>query len=218
MTSEHFLTFEKFSDPELANTIAAQLKAQGITSSIVNEGPAFDPTFANNNFEPNIHLKLNPDDFSKARRMLEKYYQGQLADIDPDYYLFSFSDTELLDLIKNPDEWGPLDYALAKHILAEHGIVITPDQEAIFQKDRIRKLRSPEKTPRRWIILGYIAAVVFPILGLILGYILAHAKKTLPNGTQVLVYSAAERKNGNRILFISTIFFLFWVCSFLVFR
>jgi hypothetical protein len=215
MTSDNLLTFEKFNDPELAATIAAQLKAQGITSRIVNEGPAFDPTFANNNFDPTIHLKLSPDDFNKARRMLDRYYEGQLADMDPNYYLFSFSDAELLDLVKKPDEWGPLDYVLAKHLLAQHGIPISPEQEAAFQRDRIKTLTRPEKPQLHWIIAGYIAAFVFSIPGLILGYILAFSKKTLPNGKQVYMYSSTERKHGKRILVLSTIIFLYWLWTFL---
>jgi len=213
--SQSFLTFEKFSDPELAATIASQLKAQAIDSRIVNEGPEFDPTFANNNFEPTIHLKLRPDDFTKARRMLEHYYRGQLTDMDPDYYLFSFSDAELLDLVKNPDEWGPLDYALAKHILAAHGKPISPEEEAGFQQKRINALATPEKPQRRWIIVGYIAAFAFSILGLILGYILAYMKKTLPNGKQVYVYSSIGRNHGKRILIISAFCFLYWLWSLL---
>src|SRR5215475_10696802 len=101
--SDTLLTFEKFSDPELASTVAAQLQAQGIQATLVNESPVFDPTFANNTFEPTIQLKLRPGDFRRARRLLEQYYQGQLAGMDADYYLFSFSDEELLDLVRNPD-------------------------------------------------------------------------------------------------------------------
>jgi hypothetical protein len=68
---------------------------------------------------------------------------------DPDYYLLSFSDDELLDLVRNPDEWGPLDYVLAKQILASHGKPISPEQEVGFQAERIRTLAQPEESKRR---------------------------------------------------------------------
>jgi hypothetical protein len=213
--SDTFLTFEKFADPELAATISAQLEARGIPSQISNEGPAFDPTFANNNFDPPIHIKLRPADFSKARRTLEHYYQGQLSNMDPDYYLFSFTDAELLDLVKNPDEWGPLDYALAKHLLAEHGAPVSPEQEAAFQQERIETLAKPEKPQWNWIIAGYVGSFVFSIPGLILGYILAYIKKTLPNGEQVYLYSARDRWHGKRILALSAVLFLYWLWTFI---
>jgi len=212
--SDIFLTFEKFNDPELAATIASQLDMHGISSRIVNEAPVFDPTFANNNFEPTIQLKLRPHDFSKARIALDQHYQEQLADIEPDYYLFSFSDAELLDLVKNADEWGPLDYALAKHLLAEHGSPVSPEQEASFQQERIKILTKPESSQLRWIIAGYIAAFFFGgLAGIILGYILGYLKKTLPDGHQVYVYSSSTRKHGKRIMVISVIFSIYWIWS-----
>ena len=208
--SDTLSTFEKFSDPELAATIASQLQAQGIGATLINESPAFDPTFANNTFEPTIQLKLRPGDFRKARQLLEQYYQGQLSGMDPGYYLFSFSDDELLDLVRNPDEWGPLDYVLAKQILADHGKPVSPEQEAGFQAERIRTLALPEKSKRRWVIAGYIAAVFFPFAGLILGYTLANSKKTLPDGSQVPIYSAGDQRQGKRITILATIVLVLW--------
>lgn len=209
--SDNLLTFEKFSDPELANTIASQLKAHGIDAYIVNESAVFDPTFANNNFDPTIQLKLRPEDFSKARQLLEQYYHRQLEGMDRDYYLYSFSDEELLDLVRNPDEWGPLDYVLAKQILADHGKPVSPQQEATFQRERIETLAAPEKSKRRWVVGGYFAAVLLPFVGCILGYIMAFTNKTLPDGTQVPVYSARDRKHGKRILRLSSVFLALYV-------
>jgi hypothetical protein len=209
--SNAFLTFEKYSDPELAETIASQLGASGIASVVVNEGPVFDPTFANNNFEPTIHLKLLPADFNKARQVLEKNYQEQLASMDPDYYLFSFSDAELLDLVQHSDEWGPLDYALAKKILADHGKPVSSEQELTFHEERIKVLAQTETPKPFWVIAGYVLAFLGSLLGFILGYILAYLRKTLPNGQQVYVYSTWERKHGKRILIISAIFLPLWI-------
>lgn len=208
--SDNFSTFEKFSDPELAATIASQLQAQGIGVTLVNESPLFDPTFANNIFEPTIQLKVRSGDFKKARRLLERYYQGQLAGMDPDYYLFSFSDDELLDLVRSPDEWGPLDYVLAKQILAGHGKQVSPEQEDGFQAERIRTLALPEESKRRWVVAGYVAAVFCPLAGLILGYILTSSRKTLPDGSQVLIYSAGDQRQGKRISILATIVLALW--------
>jgi hypothetical protein len=210
MMSDNFSTFEKFSDPELAATIASQLQAQGIGVTLVNESPLFDPTFANNIFEPTIQLKVRSGDFKKARRLLERYYQGQLAGMDPDYYLFSFSDDELLDLVRSPDEWGPLDYVLAKQILAGHGKQVSPEQEDGFQAERIRTLALPEESKRRWVVAGYVAAVFCPLAGLILGYILTSSRKTLPDGSQVLIYSAGDQRQGKRISILATIVLALW--------
>jgi len=208
--SDNLSTFEKFSDPELAATIASQLQAQGIGATLVNESPVFDPTFANNTFEPTIQLKLRPGDFRKARQLLEQYYQEQLAGIDPDYYLFSFSDDELLNLVRNPDEWGPLDYVLAKQILAGHGKPISPEQEVGFQVERIRTLAQPEESKRRWVVAGYVTAVFFPLVGLFLGYTMTFSKKTLPDGSHVPIYSAGDQRHGKRISILATVVLALW--------
>ena len=65
-------------------------------------------------------------DFPRAHLALKAYYQAQLSTMDPDYYLFSFTDTELLEIVTHPDEWGHLDYALAKKLLADRGKPLSP--------------------------------------------------------------------------------------------
>jgi hypothetical protein len=209
--TDRFLTFQKFNDPELATTIAQLLESQNIHTQIVNEAPAFDVTFANNDFEPTIHLKLLPGDFSRANTVLESYYESQLANIDPDYYLFSFTDAELLNLVKHPDEWGHLDYALAKQLLARHGRPVTMAEEEDFQRQRLKDLKKTESTHPLWIIAGYIAAFAGSIFGLIFGYVLGYMKKTLPNGELAYVYSLPVRRHGKRILLISAICFPVWL-------
>ena len=212
--SETLLTFQKFSDPELASTIAALLSAQGISSEVENEPQVFDPSYANNHFEPTIHLKLAPQDFDRANEALATYYQSQLDSIDPDYYLFSFTNDELLDLIQHPDEWGHLDYALARKLLTQRGQPVTPGQEATFRQQRLTELARPEKTHPLQIILGYFFAFG-GIIGFILGYIFAYMKKTLPNGEQVYLYPPNERRHGKRILVISAIIFIYWIWAML---
>ncbi len=62
---------------------------------------------------------MRTSDFDRANRALEEYYQPILNDVDPDYYLLSFSDRELLDVVNQPDKWGHFDRALAKKLLLE---------------------------------------------------------------------------------------------------
>jgi hypothetical protein len=205
------LTFETFNDRALADTIAEQLRSHGIDSEIVDDAPPFDVTFANNQFEPTIQLKLAPSDFGRAREALEAYYQSQLSHLDPNYYLFSFDNKELLDIIQHPDQWGSLDYVLARHLLAERGHPVTKGQAAAFQQERLTTLAKPVKTHTIWIVIGYIVAFGGGFLGMILGYVLAYSKKVLPNGERAFIYTATDRWHGRRILVISLICFTYWV-------
>jgi len=111
--ADNYLTFQKFNDPQLAQTIAHQLAELGIPSQIADEHPNFNPSFVTNVVEPTIHLKLRAQDFDQAHQALEEYYRQHLHDVDPDYYLLSFTDQELKDIVAKPDEWGHFDYALA---------------------------------------------------------------------------------------------------------
>lgn len=209
--SDTLLSFQKFNDPELAAAIAARLQEQGIQSEVVNESPAFDISFANNHFEPTIQLKLAPADFTKAHAALQAYYQSQLKSLDADYYLFAFTNAELLDIIKTPDEWGDLDYALARQLLAERGHPVTAEQEAAFHRERLTVLARPERTHPYQILLGYLCALGAGVFGFILGSIFAFQKKTLPNGDRVYLYPPGERRHGKYILALSAISLSYWL-------
>jgi hypothetical protein len=206
-----YQTFQKFNDPQLARTIANQLAELGIRSQIVDENPNFNPSFVTNVVEPTIHLKLQAQDFGQAHQALEEYYEQHFNDIDPDYYLLSFTNQELRDILAKPDEWGHFDYALAKQLLAERGQTITADEAKELKQQRIRELSRPERTHKGWIVLGYISAIFGGFFGLIIGYVLAYTKKTLPDGRTVPVYPHRARHHGKRIFFIAIAGTLFWV-------
>jgi hypothetical protein len=121
------VTFEKFNDPGLASAIAGKLRKQGIDCVVEKVKPLLEPGFFRNTVEQTIHLKVRDLDLERAHKALEEHYRHQLQDVDPGYYLFGFSDIELLDIIAKPDEWGHFDYVLARQVLAERGLEI-PDE------------------------------------------------------------------------------------------
>ncbi|HVS97200.1 MAG TPA: hypothetical protein VHE54_11985 [Puia sp.] len=211
MMPENFLTFQKFNDPALADSMCVLLRSQGIDCKVVNEAPVFDVSFAHNQIDPTYHLKLPSGDFVRARAALETYYAQQLNTLDPDYYLLSFSDDELLDIIRHPDEWGALDHALARQLLAKHGKPVTPEQEAAVREDRLAELSNTATEQTRWIFFAYLLAIVFGLGGFFLGYAMVCSKKNLPNGDQVFVYSPKDRRHGRRVMVISAITFAYWL-------
>jgi hypothetical protein len=210
MSSDPFLTFQKFNDPALAEAIAEQLHAANIDTLVVKEDALLDATIVGNDLGSTIHLKIAPSNFERANAILEGYYQRQIQTMDPDYYLFSFTDDELLEIIQKPDEWGHLDHALAKKLLADRGQAVTPAQLEQFHEQRMAELAKPSTTHPAIIFWGYLSAIVGGLIGFALGYILVSQKKTLPNGERVFTYPLSERKHGKRILIISAVSFVFW--------
>jgi hypothetical protein len=135
-----FLTFQQFNDAGLASAIADKLKAQRIECVVEKVKPLLEPGFFRNPIEQTIHLKVRAADFDRAHKALEEHYRHQLQDVDPGYYLFSFTDMELLEIVAKPDEWGHFDYVLARDVLAERGLEIPPETIEQMKQDRLRVL------------------------------------------------------------------------------
>jgi hypothetical protein len=146
--SATFLTFQQFNDPGLASAIAGTLKDQGVECVVEKVRPLLEPGFFRNTIEQNIHLKVRATDLEKAEKALEEHYRRHLQDIDPGYYLFSFTDIELLDILARPDEWGHFDYVLARELLAQRGLEIPAEiAERMKQQRRAQLAQQEESIP-----------------------------------------------------------------------
>lgn len=140
----HFQTFQRFNDPGLASVIADKLKAQHIECVVEKVRPLLEPGFFRNPVEQTIYLKVRESDLEQANKALEEVYRRQLQDVDPGYYLFSFTDIELLDILAKPDEWGHFDYVLARALLAERGLEIPDEVIGQMKQQRRRQLAHEE--------------------------------------------------------------------------
>lgn len=119
-----YRTYRRFNDMALAQQTAQALTDSGIHNIIADGTKYFDVSFAQNSFAADINLKLLPEDFAKADLVLERLFAPALNEMDKDYYLYSFTDQELTDIIAKPDEWGDFDYQLAKQLLQQRGKII----------------------------------------------------------------------------------------------
>ena len=142
--SDQFQTFQSFNDIELANEVAEKLRQNDIKFIIEKGKPLLDVSFVDTSIEPGVHIKLHPNDFEKGHKALEDYYKTQLGNIDNDYYLFSFSNEELKEIVSKPDEWGHFDYQLAQKLLKERGQEIDAATVIKLKQDRIKELAEPE--------------------------------------------------------------------------
>ena len=167
--TDTFLTFQKFNDIELAKEVAGRLKQNGIDYSLEENQKFFDPSFANNSIEPDISIKLKADDFSKAHKALEEYYNKTLDNVEQDYYLFDFTDEELIEIVSKPDEWGHFDYKLAQKILRDRGKEIKPEVAELLRTQRIKDLAQPDTTHKYWIYVGYFSAIFGGLFGIMIG-------------------------------------------------
>ncbi len=208
---EKFVTFQKFSDQNSASELGEFFKEKKLEYLFEDNSLSFDPTFANNGFGKEFCIKLRQNDFEKANAFLMEKAEKETFEIDKDYYLLSFTDKELFELIAAYDEWSAFDVSLAKRLLKERGKEITLDEIEKIKTDRIVELSKPEESQRIYIIIGYVTAFLGGFLGIFIGWHLLTFKKTLPNGNRIHAYSDNDRKQGNLILIISIVFFVIWL-------
>ena len=122
MMIDQFEAFQSYSDIELVNQITEKLQQNQIEFIIDKSKPLLDSGLVDTSFERDIHIKLKRKDFQKGHKVLEDFYKPQLEGIDADYYLFSFSNDELNEIISRPDEWGLFRLPVSTKIIERPGI------------------------------------------------------------------------------------------------
>lgn len=202
------VTFKRFNNLNVAEAFAEKLQENGIEYTIENERKYWDISFANNEFPANILLKIEQANFNAANDVFEKYFAVDLETVDKNYYIFSFSDAELLDIVAKPDEWGYYDYNLALLILNNKGKNIDTTYINTLHQQRIELLQHQTSVKSYKLLIGYILAVLHFFPGFIAGWYLALFKKTLPNGHRFFVHTESDRQHGKVILAITAIRFL----------
>ena len=203
-----FITYKKFNDVALADALAEQLESHEIVYYIEEESFNFDPSMVMTDALVEYAVKIKPGDFERAGRLLLADEQENIADADKDYYLFSFSDDELMEVITKADEWNPFDVALARKILTEKGKTIDEAAILAINEKRIEELRAPEPPQTTWVIIGYMAALLGGVLGIFIGWHLFTYKKTLPDGERVYDYNENDRSHGRKIFYLSVVIFV----------
>ncbi|MBT33861.1 MAG: hypothetical protein CMO01_29715 [Thalassobius sp.] len=213
---ERFLTFRRFSNLEDANTLVEVLKNNNVDFEVEDGSPTFDITFSNNKLLNEYYVKIKQTDFESTEKLLVDSAEISVDELPKDYYLFDFSDEELIEILVKPDEWNAVDYNLSQQILKSRGNQIDEAYISKLKQQRNEDLSKPEKGNSSWRNAGYIFAFLGGLIGVFIGWHLSTFKKTLPNGERVHVYSESDRKHGKNILILGIIFFalyiaLYWV-------
>jgi hypothetical protein len=210
-----FEVYKLFHDKSMAEAMGKVLADAGIDHEITVSKRYFDPSFAFNRVDPEVNLKLRPEDFVRANHALKEHYEKAAMEAEGDHYLFSFSDRELLDVVKKPDEWGVFDVELARRILRERGIEITEEIQEEVERERLEVLKEPAKASSTMVVAGYLLALYGGFFGIIIGWLL-RANKLLPNGQKVPVYREGDRRHGQRIMWIGIIVVLLFFGGYMI--
>lgn len=210
-----FVTYRKYPDKETAINIANLLKNNDIANEFIENKSSLDANFSSRLMDE-FEVKIKQEDFVRADEVILNDTEEYLKKLPEDYYLFSFTNDELMEIIEKKDEWNDLDYLLAINLLKSRGIKVSQEEINQIRNKRITELKKPEKSSTIWIDAGYCFAILGGFLGFLIGYLLLTQKKTLPNGERVFAYTLADRKHGKRILYIAVFFFLFYIFYYFV--
>ena len=210
-TPDTYLTFQKFNLPDLAADLGGLLQKNNIPFLIEDNSPVFDVTYANNAIDKEFRVKIQQKDFAQATALLEELAEQQISYTDRSYYLFDFTDPELINLVSKPDEWSAFDFQLAQQILRERGKAINPELIKVLRNQRIEELSKPAPPQKSTVSVGYLMVLLGGFLAIFIGWNLIRAKKTLPDGSVVYSFNAEDRKHGLWILLLGTVSFIGWV-------
>ncbi|MFD2099927.1 hypothetical protein [Flagellimonas iocasae] len=204
---EEYSIFKKYPTLEQASELKEILENEGIDCVLGDNIPPVDVTFSGNTLQNEFEVRIKQTDFKRAEEILEEEAENLIDQVDKNYYLFDFTDEELYEILLKSDEWNEFDYTLAQKILTQRGKSVDKALLNSLKNERLKQLAKPEGNQKAWIAAGYIFTFLGGILGIIIGYFLWTAKKTLPNGEKVYSYSEKDRKQGKYIFIISIIIF-----------
>ena len=194
-----FVLFQSFIDENEAMPVIEVFKENGIEYEVELFKEPLDSILAGEVIRDKFYLKIRSQDFHRANEVLDQIILKNLPGIEKDYYLFSFSNDELQEIINKPGEWSRQDFLLAKNLLNERGVSITEEKINTIRDTRTKEMGMPEKGNTAWIILGYILALLGGVMSLIIGLPYLVAKKTLPDGSRVYAYDQGTRNHGKAI-------------------
>jgi hypothetical protein len=212
------IVFKTLTNIEEAEKIGEHLALGGIAYEIESPPQLLDRNFIGEQPMPEHYIKIRPSDFTKANEIVEEFYKNIAVTVGKDYYLYDFSDDQILDVANHKNEWGDLNYYVALEILTKRGI--SYDKQLTNALEEEAAAIAPHPAKPFYLVLIYILLAVsfilpYPYLsiaGLIVGSFLYGASKTLKNGTRIPYYDANSRKNGIIIIAIavlSIVWFLF---------
>lgn len=215
--NKSFVEFQRFSSKTELQKVIKILAENNIEYIIEDVSVNLEPVLSSNKLGLEFLLKIEQVNFEKANKILDEFYSFEIYEIENDYYLFSFSDDELLEVIIKSDEWNKFDVKLAQKILRLKGKGLSNLEIGKIRAQRIIELSKPEKKQSIWIFVGYISSILGGFLGIFIGWHLLTFKKTLPNGNRIYNYSNEDRKHGNQILILGILSIIIWILINIIF-
>jgi hypothetical protein len=203
-----FIAYKKFQNANQLSEISELLKQNNILFEIEDNTTRVSQFIIGQDYEDNIAIKISPDDFITVNKLLEDNATELINNLNEDYYLYKFSNDELMQIVVEPDKWGEIDQKLSVKLLNNRGVTVTKELLKTLEQKRFKELSAQETASNLWIIAGYMSSLLGGLLGIGIGMSLCTTKRTLPNGDSVYVYIDKDRSDGRNMMIIGAIMFM----------
>lgn len=210
---------EFYSERDAAPLIDA-LKNSNIPYEVEVPPLIMDTVMGGDPHTPRIFVKVRRQDFTQIEQLTEAHMLAHLEKSAPpleDHFLYNFSNDELLDVLRKPDSWSVDAVVIARHLLQQRGVQISPEEIQHMRTEHQQTLRQPQAGSRQWIIALYLLAVLnaaflLPILiaylGVLctcigMGYYYWRGTALDSNGERYLLFDAATQQHGRQIVYLT---------------
>ncbi len=201
-------TFASFRDEAMAEPLLMLLEEQAVAYEVEQTPPPLDQTFLGAGARTEIAINISPSDFAYVRSLMAKEAPGMLARLPEDYYLFDFSNTELREILSQPDAWNPIDLVLARQLLARRGQPVNEAELTEMQQKRQAQLQAPVPGNPRLLLMGLGLILLGGLPGIVLGLYFATATRTDLKGQRWPVFDPRTRRQGRWLAGLGTLILL----------
>lgn len=207
-----FLTYSKFYTKEEAEEFAALLDKNNIVFDAERLTAQLDNIYLGEDSDPRYVVKVQQQDFGKVESLVKKEMETQVDHLPSDYYLFQFSNEELLEVLHNSEDWNHLDQTLAKRLLQQRNV--NTDGLAVQSVFNEEEINGKERISAATLVITYLLAAFFAIVGMLIGALMITAKRTMKDGSKMPLYDNWTVNQGwivFNIGLVRTLIFLYFI-------
>lgn len=241
------MNLESFGNPQDAEAVAQLLEENKIEYNVIDDANSSgDPLGLDfqNRGASTVILQVQVKDIDAARLLLETSMKAgeDPAVVEGGEYLESFNDEELLEILKKPDEWNQVDFALALKLLKDRGKEYSEEDLKRFYEERLETLKKPLAVKGASFALASVGALfaifcgvmnfariadakylyvlmfafLVACLSFISGWNWTFRRKRLPSGEKIFVYEEGLRRRSRFVLAFSIVALLLIVADVVV--
>ena len=123
-----YIIYATFPDKEQAISLIALLQDANIEYEIDESSSLFKALASDQPIFDRIKIKINASDVERVDSLIEQ--DNETASVE--HFLYTFSDEDLVDVIKNSKEWTQEEAEIAKKIIIERGIDVNRNRRKMY--------------------------------------------------------------------------------------